>query len=59
VKRNGVVIDHLLNRRQHPEHALNPDLLVAVCHACNTKKAVWTENSSKQEIGADGLPEGW
>ena len=56
------VVDHILNRKKHPHLALDPSNLQVVhggAKACNTKKAVWSENNNKPRINADGFPEGW
>ena len=53
-----VVVDHILNRKQHPDRALDGRNLQVVHHACNTKKAAYFENNTKIEVRADGFPVG-
>jgi 5-methylcytosine-specific restriction endonuclease McrA len=53
------VVDHVLNRKKHPDKALDPSNLQVLHHSCNSKKAAYFENNSKPTIGFDGFPEGW
>ncbi len=53
------VVDHIKNRRQHPDLAHDPRNLQLVCHACNTRKAVWAELSTVTPTNMDGFPDGW
>ena len=57
--KGGTTVDHILNRRKHPDRALDPSNLQVVHSKCNTKKASYYENNNKPAIGLDGLPEGW
>ena len=57
--KGSVVIDHVLPRRQRPDLAYEQTNLAAVCHRCNTVKAIWSENNKREEIGMDGLPASW
>ena len=58
-ERHGVIVDHIQNRKAFPHLALELNNLACVCHPCNTKKAIWSENAKSEEIGADGLPASW
>jgi 5-methylcytosine-specific restriction endonuclease McrA len=58
VKR-GHIVDHIKNRKQYPELALDPSNLQVVHYACNTRKAAFIENNNRVEIGVDGYPVGW
>ena len=53
------IVDHIKNRRQHPELAHDPRNLQVVCHACNTRKAAWAELSTVTPTNMDGFPDGW
>lgn len=53
------VVDHIKDRKRHPALALVEGNCRVVCHPCNTRKGVWEDNSTRQAIGLDGLPEGW
>lgn len=53
------VVDHIKNRRLHPNLSLDPSNLQCLHHQCNTRKASWSENTSKKQIGIDGFPHGW
>ena len=57
-QRFGVIVDHILNRKQHPHLAFVESNLMVVHHACNSKKAAWSEKDDRPEIGADGFPIG-
>jgi len=57
--KHEVIVDHVLNRRQYPDRALDPSNLVCTHHGCNTRKAAWVEHSDKPAIGLDGLPDSW
>jgi len=57
--RHGVIIDHVIPRRQRPDLAYAQSNLAAVCHRCNTIKAMWDENNKRESIGIDGLPDSW
>lgn len=58
-RRHAVSIDHIQNRKQHPELALVMSNLAAVCHTCNSKKAAWEEKDRGiPRIGVDGFPVG-
>lgn len=52
------IVDHVIPRRKRPDLALAESNLRVVCHPCNSKKAAWSDNSSKVEIGVDGFPKG-
>ena len=51
-----VIVDHVLNRKKHPDRALDLSNLQVVHHECNTKKYAYVENNKRPEIGADGFP---
>ena len=51
-----VSVDHVLNRKKHPDLALEPTNLQVVHHECNTKKAAYVENNKRPAIGTDGFP---
>ena len=53
-----VSVDHILNRKQHPDRALDITNMQVVHHECNTKKAAYFENNTKIEVRADGFPVG-
>jgi hypothetical protein len=60
--KHGVVVDHIINRRQRPDLALDINNLCCVHggkEACNTKKYYNEESNDKPEIDADGFPESW
>ena len=52
------IVDHKLNRKQHPDLALDLSNLQVVHHACNTKKAAYFENNTKIEVQSNGFPVG-
>ena len=51
-----VSVDHVLNRKQRPDLALEATNLQVLHHACNTRKAAYVENNNRPEIGVDGFP---
>ena len=53
-----VVVDHVLNRRQHPDLALDHTNLQVVHHRCNTKKAAYVENNNRVATNDEGYPVG-
>ena len=53
-----VVVDHIKNRRRHPDLALEPSNLQCVHHACNTRKAAYVENGNKPAVREDGFAVG-
>lgn len=59
--KGAVLVDHILNRKRHPERALDPTNLCCLHSACNTRKASWVEKNDKPAVGLDGFPEnsGW
>ena len=52
------IVDHILNRKQHPERALDESNLQVVHHQCNSKKYAYEENTSKTPVNLNGFPEG-
>lgn len=52
-------VDHIKNRKQHPELALTPENLCCMHRDCNTKKAAFFENNAREQIGVDGFPASW
>jgi 5-methylcytosine-specific restriction endonuclease McrA len=59
VVKGSMIVDHIVNRKKRPDLALEPTNLQVVHHPCNTKKALWKENTTREEIGLDGLPASW
>jgi len=57
--KGGTTVDHILNRRKHPDKALDPSNLQVVHSSCNSKKAAYVENNNKPRINVDGFPDGW
>jgi 5-methylcytosine-specific restriction endonuclease McrA len=60
-RRYGTIVDHVIPRHQRPDLAFTESNLVVVHHQCNSKKAAWSDRSSKVVVGEDGYPEdsGW
>ena len=57
--KQSLIVDHIQNRKQYPDLAMEPTNLQVVHHACNKRKAVYVENNTKVAIGLDGFPAGW
>ena len=59
-KRNGIspVVDHVTPRPNSPMPTMLdvPANLITRCHPCHSKKTKWVDQSTKPEIGLDGLP---
>lgn len=53
------VVDHVLSKNSHPHLAHSIENMQVVCHSCNSKKAKWIDNTNKQRINLNGLPDGW
>ena len=53
-----VSVDHIMNRKKHPDLALSMSNLQVVHHECNTKKAAYYENNNKIEVQSNGFPVG-
>lgn len=55
------IADHIQPRRKRPDLALVESNIQIICHPCNSKKAMWSDNSTKPETGLDGFPvgKGW
>ena len=59
--KGAVVVDHIKNRRQHPELALevtNVQCVHGGPMACNTKKYFYQESNKRIEVNASGFPTG-
>ena len=54
--KHGVIVDHIINRRDRPDLAMETSNLACVCHACNTKKYYQQETGAGNAVGEDGLP---
>lgn len=50
------IVDHIKNRKQHPELALELTNLQVLHHRCNSVKYHHVEINDKVEIGLDGYP---
>jgi 5-methylcytosine-specific restriction endonuclease McrA len=57
--KRAVVVDHIINRRQRPDLAMDINNTQCVCHPCNTRKAHHVELNNKIQVNDDGLPPGW
>ena len=58
-EKKAVIVDHIKPRRKFPQLAYEQSNLQCVCHTCNTKKAVWGDNSDVTPTGLSGFPPGW
>ena len=54
-----VFVDHVINRKQRPDLALDESNLECVHEPCNTRKYHHQEVNNKKPIGINGLPDDW
>ena len=52
------IVDHIQNRKKHPDLALDERNLQVVHHQCNSKKYAYEENTTKTPVSLSGFPEG-
>ena len=51
------IVDHVFNRKLHPEKdPLDESLLVLCHHSCHSKKTEWVDYNKRIEVHSDGFP---